>query len=355
MANLAEIKAGTLIGFSGNKTVETAKTDTATNRVDICTTKQLYFNGQRIGVTDKEQTFLENGVSTTGMAMASQIVMSTTNSQNIKDYIDDQVGNAVAGAYKFKKSVASLADLFKETTTKGDVYNITKDFDISSGDNKGHYQAGTNVAVKTPFTGNGTEEMIDPLGGTTVDLSPYVTKTSLTSTLGSYVTSSALTTKLGDYVTNAAQTEALKSYYTKTQVNDTLATYVERFVIIDNGTLPTDNLKPVSGTFSAEQKMAFGKIAKACADKKLVMYAGADAFKRNEYYNAIDFVGSYTSNDSWYFYVRFLINRTIVSYMGTCANGTGSVTIMKNALASDSDLSTLKSTVDQLKAQLLLA
>lgn len=352
MANLAEIKAGTLIGFSGNKTVETAKTDTATNRVDICTTKQLYFNGQRIGVTDKEQTFLENGVSTTGMAMASQIVMSTTNSQNIKDYIDDQVGNAVAGAYKFKKSVASLADLFKETTTKGDVYNITKDFDISSGDNKGHYQAGTNVAVKTPFTGNGTEEMIDPLGGTTVDLSPYVTKTSLEGTLGGYVTSSALTTKLGDYVTNTAQTETLKSYYTKTEINQSFAPILE----IDATKLPETTL-----LLSKSNESDFRLIAQALVKKHYVVLRGTNSSGKTEYYTATYMTGAIenalSSGVVWSFNVKFLIGGDLVTFSGSYngTSGVGTVTRSKTTYATSTDLQTLKSTVDQLKAQLLLA
>lgn len=51
MAELNEIAAGTMIGFSANKTVEEAKEDTATNRVDICKTKELYLNGERAGVT----------------------------------------------------------------------------------------------------------------------------------------------------------------------------------------------------------------------------------------------------------------------------------------------------------------
>lgn len=340
MANLAEIKAGTLIGFSGNKTVETAKTDTATNRVDICTTKQLYFNGQRIGVTDKEQTFLENGVSTTGMAMASQIVMSASDSTNIKKYIDTKVGDAVAGAYKFKKSVASLADLFKETTTKGDVYNITKDFDISSGDNKGHYQAGTNVAVKTPFTGNGTEEMIDPLGGTTVDLSPYVTKTSLEGTLGGYVTSGSLTTSLGSYY---KKTET----YSKTEVNTKLDDYA-LVAILPLSILPTKE----SSSNMAGHNAEFAKAAKAASKGGVVMISGTAGTGGVPMGEITSVEVRYADDNN--FRMGFVYGSKKY-YWQMISGNMDHINVEDYISTTDANIAELQKTVDQLKAQLLLA
>lgn len=62
MANLKTIAAGTMIGFSANKSETQAKADTATNRVDICTTKQLYLNGERVGLTDSEASYLQKKV-----------------------------------------------------------------------------------------------------------------------------------------------------------------------------------------------------------------------------------------------------------------------------------------------------
>jgi len=62
MANLKDIAAGTMVGFSANKTVDTAKADTATNRVDICKTKELYLNGERLGLTDAESSYLTKKV-----------------------------------------------------------------------------------------------------------------------------------------------------------------------------------------------------------------------------------------------------------------------------------------------------
>lgn len=63
MSNLATIKSGVMVGFSANKTVTQAQKETDTNRVDICTTKQLYLNGQRIGLTDDEASIVQGLVN----------------------------------------------------------------------------------------------------------------------------------------------------------------------------------------------------------------------------------------------------------------------------------------------------
>lgn len=63
MANLGTIQSGVMVGFSANKTETQAKADKATNRVDICTTKQLYLNGERIGLTDDEASIVKGLVS----------------------------------------------------------------------------------------------------------------------------------------------------------------------------------------------------------------------------------------------------------------------------------------------------
>lgn len=340
MANLAEIKAGTLIGFSGNKTVDTAKTDTATNRVDICTTKQLYFNGQRIGVTDSEQTFLENGVSSSGKGLASQIVMSASDSTNIKTYIDEKVGGAVAGAYKFKKSVASLADLFKETTTKGDVYNITKDFTIASGDNAGTYKAGTNVAVNTAFAGNGTEAMIDPLGGTTVDLSPYVTNSSLKNTLGSYVTDSALTTTLASYYKKT-------DTYSKTEVDTKLEDYA-LVAILPMSILPTKD----SSSQMAGHDADFAKAAKTASKGGVVRISGTEGSGGTPIYGISDVEAKYIDAQT------FRLNFVFGSYRYHLQMVSGKMTniIVEDYISTtDASIQALKTAVEQLKAQLLLA
>lgn len=62
MANLKDIAANTMIGFSANKSADEAKADTDTNRVDICRTKELYLNGERLGLTDAEASYLTKKV-----------------------------------------------------------------------------------------------------------------------------------------------------------------------------------------------------------------------------------------------------------------------------------------------------
>lgn len=86
--------------------------------------------------------------------------------------VGSQINTAVAGVYKYKKSVASLSEIYALTCSVGDVFNVTNDFTFEGNT----YKAGTNVAVKTGFrAGVGTEAMLDPLGGIT-DLSAYSTK-----------------------------------------------------------------------------------------------------------------------------------------------------------------------------------
>lgn len=86
--------------------------------------------------------------------------------------VGSQINTAVAGVYKYKKSVASLSEIYALTCSVGDVFNVTNDFTFEGKT----YKAGTNVAVKTGFrAGVGTEANLDPLGGIT-DLSAYSTK-----------------------------------------------------------------------------------------------------------------------------------------------------------------------------------
>lgn len=172
MAELKEIAEGTMIGFSANKTVTEAKADTATNRVDICKTKELYLNGERAGVTDVEKKFLEENLNADSTVKASKV--KTSLGSDIETYVK----NNVAGAYKFQGSVDTIAEILAKDCTKGDVFNVRKSFvlDGSQG-NDGFYEAGTNVAVKENFqAGKGSKILLDPLGGI---LTGYVTKTEL--------------------------------------------------------------------------------------------------------------------------------------------------------------------------------
>lgn len=172
MAELNEIAAGTMIGFSANKTVTEAKKDTATNRVDICKTKELYLNGERAGVTDVEKKFLEENLNTDSTVKASKV--KTSLGSDIETYVK----NNVAGAYKYQGTVDSLDEILAKNCTKGDVFNVRVKFVLSgSGENDGIYEAGTNVAVRETFAaGKGNKRLLDPLGGI---VNGYATKTEL--------------------------------------------------------------------------------------------------------------------------------------------------------------------------------
>lgn len=172
MAELKEIVEGTMIGFSANKTVTEAKADTATNRVDICKTKELYLNGERAGVTDVEKKFLEENLNPDSTVKASKV--KTSLGSDIETYVK----NNVAGAYKYAGTVSTINEILAKNCTKGDVFNVRTKFTLSgSGENDGIYEAGTNVAVRESFeAGKGSQRLLDPLGGI---MTGYATKTEL--------------------------------------------------------------------------------------------------------------------------------------------------------------------------------
>lgn len=79
MADLKDIAKGTMIGFSANKTEADAKKDTETNRMVICKTKQLYLNGERLGLSDAEASYLTKKVTEEYNArMAVKVSLSKT-------------------------------------------------------------------------------------------------------------------------------------------------------------------------------------------------------------------------------------------------------------------------------------
>ncbi len=115
--------------------------------------------------------------------------------------VGSQINTAVAGVYKYKKSVASLSEIYALTCSVGDVFNVTNDFTF-----KGKtYKAGTNVAVKTGFrAGVGTEANLDPLGGIT-DLSQYYTKTEVNTKLATKVDQTTYATDKATLEANTAK------------------------------------------------------------------------------------------------------------------------------------------------------
>lgn len=96
MANLNKIARGTMIGFTANKTVEAAKNDTATNRVDICMTKELYLNGERLGITDAESTYLAKKITEENNArLQVEVITYVNDTATSAPYVDKQDGTRV--------------------------------------------------------------------------------------------------------------------------------------------------------------------------------------------------------------------------------------------------------------------
>lgn len=115
--------------------------------------------------------------------------------------VGSQINTAVAGVYKYKKSVASLSEIYALTCSVGDVFNVTNDFTFEGKT----YKAGTNVAVKTGFrAGVGIEANLDPLGGIT-DLSQYYTKTEVNTKLATKVDQTTYATDKATLEANTAK------------------------------------------------------------------------------------------------------------------------------------------------------
>lgn len=148
----------------------------------------------------------------------------------------------LTNVYRYKSTVASLADLPTSGQTAGDTYNVEAQF--TYGDKV--YPAGTNVAW------NGTAW--DPLGGT-VDLSPYQTKAVgtasralITNGSGNIAVSDITSTELGylDGVTSNVQTQI-------TSVKTTA----------DSAKTTADAAIPQGGTLSKPLKVTGGDSATA--------------------------------------------------------------------------------------------
>lgn len=219
MAELKEIAEETMIGFSANKTVKEAKEDTATNRVDICKTKELYLNGERAGVTDVEKKFLEENLNTDSTVKASKV--KTSLGSDIETYVK----NNVAGAYKFQGSVNSINEILAKDCKKGDVFNVRVKFVLSgSGENDGTYEAGTNVAVREDFAaGKGSQRLLDPLGGI---VNGYATKPDLETGLAKKA-DKAIVLPISNYVPGGKVEEIADVFgFDVNTSSDTIAAYL---------------------------------------------------------------------------------------------------------------------------------
>lgn len=100
MANLT-IPAGTKIAFRAGKTKDQAVADKIANQIanlNLCTTKELYINGERVGLTDAEATKLAGSASGSDLTALTQRVtaVETKNTQqdNSINGLTTRVGTA---------------------------------------------------------------------------------------------------------------------------------------------------------------------------------------------------------------------------------------------------------------------
>lgn len=123
---------------------------------------------------------------------------STDNLLADRSWVISQIGTV----YRYKGSVKNYSDL-PTNANNGDVYNVENAYL--------QYPAGTNYAWN--------DTTWDALGGS-VDLSNYVTQTSLTETLKAYATITYITQTLANYVTSTNLTNILSGYVTTTAFNN---------------------------------------------------------------------------------------------------------------------------------------
>lgn len=130
MANLNKIASGTMIGFTANKTVAAAKNDTATNRVDICMTKELYLNGERLGITDAESTYLAKKITEENNArLQVEVITYVNGTATSAPYVDKQDGTSVKVVVTAKwDGFYVAADSITLTNSAGTAQTLVGDF-----------------------------------------------------------------------------------------------------------------------------------------------------------------------------------------------------------------------------------
>ncbi len=152
-------------------------------------------------------------------------------SKGIKSYVDNAVASALSNVYKYVGSftVAEINAMDASSFTPGDVVNVEDSGTVSLGSEPVSVNAGDNLA----WVGEGFNAHFDKLAGL-VDLSSYVTNTSLASTLSSYVTNTSLSSTLASYVTSSSLNTTLGSYVTTSSLNTTLGSYATTSYVSTN-------------------------------------------------------------------------------------------------------------------------
>lgn len=114
MANLT-IPAGTKIAFRAGKTKDQAITDKIANQIanlNLCTTKELYINGERVGLTDAEATKLAGSASSGDLTALTNRVTAVeqknTQQDNSINGLTTRVGTAEETIKTHTSSISRL-------------------------------------------------------------------------------------------------------------------------------------------------------------------------------------------------------------------------------------------------------
>lgn len=114
MANLT-IPAGTKIAFRAGKTKDQAIADKIANQIanlNLCTTKELYINGERVGLTDAEATKLAGSASSGDLTALTQRVtkveQKNTQQDNSINGLTTRVGTAEGTIKTHTSSISRL-------------------------------------------------------------------------------------------------------------------------------------------------------------------------------------------------------------------------------------------------------
>lgn len=352
MSKITPIPQNTFISFKGNKTKEQAVLEKSNNCVNITNTGELYFNGKRLGTNDTEDKFFDSkAINTDGTINAANVKAS--DGKNIENYIQDKINTGVSGAYKFKKSIPSLSSAFRLNCQVGDIFNITNEFTITSGDHAGKYPAGTNVAVNTAFAGQtgghdaqGKETYFDPLGGVVTDLSNYVTTDTLNTTK----------TELSDRIDECAKTVDVKrDYLSRNDFNDTMLDY-NKTLVLNKSEFPEET-KGATNSMSQSELEFFKKINDAIRNHKQIVIVESGTTDVSYYlvnFASSDFV---TLGNKLHILLQY-INAGMVSSIdiSTVNNNTSySLEETNTHSATEEALEALRTEVNNLKEQLKLA
>lgn len=114
MANLT-IPAGTKIAFRAGKTKDQAITDKIANQIanlNLCTTKELYINGERVGLTDAEATKLAGSASSGDLTAltnrVTEVERKNTQQDNSINGLTTRVGTAEGTIKTHTSSISRL-------------------------------------------------------------------------------------------------------------------------------------------------------------------------------------------------------------------------------------------------------